>query len=63
MQLFQILSVLAVATFSTAAALNTRGGIPCSFSKPGAYEPCPPEHPTCVRFPSSCTANCAGICV
>jgi len=66
MQLSQLVSLfLAAASVSTAAAavLDTRGGIPCGYSNPSDFEPCPPQWPTCVKFPSSCTSNCAGLCV
>ena len=64
MQLSQFVSVLAAAFIGAVAAgpvLDARGGVPCNFYNP-ASEPCPAQWPVCVRFPSSCTANCAGIC-
>ena len=60
MQLSSILSVLALAAIGTASVAVPRGGRPCDFPSSAA---CPPEWPTCIRFPSSCTKNCAGLCV
>jgi len=62
MQLFVSLLAAALLSVAMAGPLDTRGGRPCSFSNPGE-EPCPPQWPVCVKFPSSCQSNCAGLCV
>ncbi|KAK5656031.1 hypothetical protein OQA88_5170 [Cercophora sp. LCS_1] len=63
MELTHILSLLTI-TLTAAAnpVLDPRGGVPCNFYNP-ASEPCPPQWPRCIKFPSSCQSNCAGICV
>lgn len=62
MQFF--VSFLAAAFLGVAMTtpLDARGGRPCGFSNPGDYEACPPQWPVCVKFPSSCQSNCAGLC-
>ncbi|KAK0624219.1 hypothetical protein B0T14DRAFT_517686 [Immersiella caudata] len=60
---FSALLTLAITSIFTLTAANPieiepRGGVPCSPS-----EPCPPQWPKCIKFPSSCQSNCAGICV
>jgi hypothetical protein len=58
MQLFVSLLAAALLSVVMAGPLDTRGGRPC-----GVDEPCPPQWPVCIKFPSSCQSNCAGICV
>ena len=64
MHFSQLFAILAAAFIGVAVAgpLDTRGGRPCGFSNPDGYEACPPEWPVCVKFPSSCQSDCAGIC-
>jgi len=64
MQFSTLISLIALAAFGSAATIEheKRGGIPCDYSGVHGFEPCPEQWPVCIKFPSSCTTNCAGIC-
>jgi hypothetical protein len=62
MQLSALITLALTSLFTLTAAnpieIEPRGGRPC-----GPSDPCPAQWPTCIKFPSSCQSNCAGICV